>query len=320
MSLFRPASLFRRILLASLAALALIALTEIGLRTILGLGNPVLITPDPACDFTLKPDQNLRRFFCRTHINHEAMRSEEIAPSPTPGVERILFIGDSVTYGTTRVDQADLFTTRIGRELPQQIHHPVEVLNASASAWGIDNELGYLRSRGTFHAQLVVLVLNSGDLGQQRARIDEVGDALAREKPASALSELWTRYLKRKIFPRAIARNDAGTTANLNDEKEIRDNFERLDRLQSLVVRQHGQLAILYIPFWHDLATNNAPQRARLSAWAKGKAIPFLDVTEMETAHTAREITLDTTHLNATGHRLVAEELDQQLPALLAQR
>lgn len=321
MPLFRPSSLFRRIFIASLAALALIALIEIGLRTILGLGNPVLITPDPACDFTLKPDQNLRRFFCRTHTNHEAMRSEEIAPSPAPGVERILFIGDSVTYGTTRVDQADLFSERVGRELPQKIHHPVEILNASASAWAIDNELSYVRSRGIFHAQLVVLVLNSGDLGQPRARIDEVGDALAREKPASALSELWTRALKRRIFPHgAAARSDAGTVSNLNDEKQIEENFDRLDRFQSIVASQHGRLAIVYIPFWHDLGAHNAPQRTRLSTWAKGKNIPFLDFTEMETAHTAKEITLDTTHLNATGHRLVAEELDQRLPELLAQQ
>lgn len=321
MSLFRPASLFRRIFIASFAALALIALTEIGLRTILGLGNPVLITPDPACDFTLKPDQNLRRFFCRTHINHQAMRSQEITPSPAPGVERILFIGDSVTYGTTRVDQSDLFSERVGRELPQKIHQPVEILNASASAWAIDNELSYVRSRGIFHAQLVVLALNSGDLGQPRARIDEVGDALAREKPSSALAELWTRYLKHKIFPHVAAvRNDAGTTANLNDEKEIEDNFGRLALFQSLVANQHGRLAIAYIPFWHDLAADNAPQRARLSAWAKGKSIPFLDFTGIESAHTAHEITLDTTHLNAAGHRLVAEELDRQLPALLAQK
>lgn len=316
----RPAKL-RRIFLILLILLAVTAGTELALRGTLGLGNPVLITRDAACDFTLKPDQELRRFFCRTHINHYAMRSEEIAPNPAPGVERILFIGDSVTYGTTRVDQSDLFTERLARALPQQIHRPVEVLNASASAWAIDNELSYVRSRGTFHAQLVVLVLNSGDLSQPRARIDDVSDALAREKPAGALAELWNRTLKRKLFPRvAAAHNDAGTAANLNDEQEIRANLARLDRLQALVSNQQGRLIVVYIPFWHDLATSNAPQRARLGAWAKEKDIPFLDFTEIEAAHPAREITLDTTHLNAAGHRLIAEEFVRQLPGILAQK
>src|SRR5205085_2864502 len=111
-------------------------------------------------------NQRISRFFCRNDINSAGMRSEPIR-TPKPSDElRIMFVGDSVLYGMTHVDQSKIATTILARELPTQLHRPVEVLNASAGGWAIGNEVGYLRSRGTFQSDVVVFVLNTYDMGQ----------------------------------------------------------------------------------------------------------------------------------------------------------
>src|SRR5581483_5695589 len=153
---------------------AIVVCTEGALRFVLGLGDPVLIAPDAACSYITKPDQRIFRFFVHTYINHYGMRSQDVSPERPPAVERVLFVGDSLTYGTTHVDQKNLFTQIVGRGLPSILHERVEVLNASANGWGPDNEWAWVRSRGIFQSNYVLLVLNDGDLTQPRSRIDEV--------------------------------------------------------------------------------------------------------------------------------------------------
>ncbi len=95
--------------------------------------------------------------------NEYGMRSDPIRPGRIPGTRRIYFLGDSMTYGTTQVDQSRLFTEIVHQRLPEQIHEPVEVMNGAISGWAPANELAYLREHGTLNADLVILVLNSGD-------------------------------------------------------------------------------------------------------------------------------------------------------------
>ena len=108
--------------LLRLASLALttcgigLAVCEAILRFGFGLGNPILIEPDAACAYILKPDQDVIRFSVHTHINHYGMRSDELPSQRAAGALRLLFVGDSITYGTTRVDQREIFTEILHRE------------------------------------------------------------------------------------------------------------------------------------------------------------------------------------------------------------
>lgn len=134
-----------------IAALLILGIcTELLLRFVLGLGTPVVVVPDPACSYALAPNQRIWRFFCHTHTDRYGMRSDAFTPLPAPGTLRVMFVGDSVTYGTSHVDQPRIFTELLHHGLPSVVHQRVEVINASAGGWGIDNELSWLRSRGTF--------------------------------------------------------------------------------------------------------------------------------------------------------------------------
>ena len=293
------------------AALLVIGIcSELLLRFVLGLGNPVVVVPDAACAYTLAPDQNTFRFFCHTHTNSYGMRSDAFASVPAPGTLRIMFVGDSVTYGTSHVDQSRIFTEVLHRELPAVVHQPVEVLNGSAGAWAIDNELSWLRSRGTFHANIVVLVLNSGDLAQPRAQITDVGDDTAQSHSHSALGEVWTRILKPRLF-RHAPHVDAGDVAGRN-AATIRANLAELDDFQKLTAAAGARMVLLYIPFRHEIPNPAAQSEETLTVWTAAHHVPFFDMTSTEAVWPVHAISLDGVHLNARGNQVVAGAVEKE--------
>ena len=299
--------------------LALI-LTEALLRFGLGLGNPILIQADSACAYILKPDQNVVRFFARTRTNHLGMRSDELLPQRRADTLRVMFVGDSVTYGSTQVNQADIFTEVLHRELPAIVHRPVEVLNASAGAWAPDNELSYIQSRGIFNADIVFLVLNDGDLAQPRSTIADVGDGLPVQRPATAIGELFTRYIRPRLAG-LVAKPDAGDRAAQNAEEEIHANLGDLDQINRIVRSQGARLVVLYIPFRRDIPNESVQSAEILRKWTDANHLQMVDLTSAEAEYTSRQITIDNgIHLNAQGHRLVAKAVERSWPELFAGR
>lgn len=307
-----------RITYTLVALVCLCLATEAVLRFLLGLGNPILIQPDQACSYILKPEQDVVRFFSHTHINHYGMRSDEMPSTHTAGTLRLLFVGDSITYGTTRVDQRDIFTEILHRDLPAIAHHPIEVLNASASAWAPDNELSYIQSRGIFQSDIVLLVLNDGDLTQPRSNIADVGDNLPQKRPATAIGELYTRYIRPHIA-NVVTRQDAGDGVAANAEEQSRKNLADLDAFGHLVKSQNARLVLVYIPFRKDIPEAGRASAAALHLWSRAHRVPMVDLTSAEAPFPPNEITLDHgVHLNAEGHLIVARAIEQAWPKLVA--
>jgi len=301
------------------ALVALTGLAEVSLRLLLGLGHPIVVAPDAACSYIEAPNQHTYRFFHEVNINQYGMRSGAFSPQPAPGSLRIMFVGDSIAYGTSRVGQSYIFTQILRRGLPAIVHRPVEVLNASASGWAIDNELAYIRSRGIFHSGLVLLVLNDGDVSQPRALLSAgLSQDSTYDHPTTALGELWSRYIKFKLLglmPRP--RRDQGDAVHMRDEADIRANLIKLNQFQQIVAAAHAQLAVVYLPFRADLPSRAAAAQAVLHQWTAAQHVPLFDLTAAEEAQPTTAITLDGGHFNVRGNRLVADGIERQWPSVL---
>jgi len=311
---------FLRILIWTVGSLVILTgLTEVSLRLLFGLGNPIVVTPDAACSYIEAPNQHTYRFFHEVDINQYGMRSDAFAPHPSPGTLRIMFVGDSVAYGTSQVGQQYIFTQLLRRDLPSIVHHPVEVLNASASGWAIDNELSYIRSRGIFNSALVLLVLNNGDVSQPPAVIQGgLSQDTTYDHPKTAIGELWSRYLKfklRGLLPRR--RKDQGDAAHMSDQIDIRANLLRLAEFQQLVTDAHARLAIVYLPFRSNLPNGAATAEAILHQWSAAHHVPLFDLSATEESQPTRAITLDGAHFNVRGNRLVAQGVEEGWSAVL---
>jgi hypothetical protein len=309
----------RVLTICMLLIVALLGIAEGVLRFVFGLGNPVLITPDPECEYIIKPDQRVKRFFASTRTNHYGMRSEEVPPVRDPGHMRILFVGDSLTYGTSRVDQSEIFTEIVHRELPSIIHKPVDVLNASAGAWAPDNEVSYIRSRGIFQSDIVVFVLNDGDVTQSRSTMADVGDGLPSERPASAIGELWTRYLKPQLT-HVVEKRDAGTSIAANADEVAQANLKDLETADGLVTSQGARMVIVFLPFRFDIPDKSAKAQSTLRDWCAEHHVPMLDLTGSELPYSIRDLDLDNGyHFNDRGNAVVADGILKLWPQTVGQ-
>jgi lysophospholipase L1-like esterase len=307
---------------ALVALVILLVLTEVGLRLALGLGNPVIYQPDPACGYLPVPNQHIRRFGRRNDINSFSQRSAEVPMSKPAGTLRLLILGDSVSYGTTYIDQSKIMATLLARDLPGQLHRPVEVLNASTGAWAVSNEWGYLKSRGTFEADVLLFVLNTGDLTQPFSKTNfDVNGGYPGHKPATAIGELWGRYLKPRLLKQS-GPIDAGSLAapTAADDRTVTESVLADLTAAHDFARQHGaQFGIVYSPGaegeWAQPAYEAALKQLR--KWAQGLNVPIIDMQPIY-AQSKQLPYLDGIHLNEHGNALVARAIEDHWPELMA--
>lgn len=165
-----------------LASLSLLALNWVA-GHFFGLGKVVLYEANPIYGYRVAPNQSVaRNAYQRIHVNNLGMRAKADwdLSSNKP---KILFIGDSVTYGGSYIDNDNLFSEKIGHALPQY-----QVGNAAVNGWGVDNVVAFIKDTGFLAADIYVLVFPEGDFYRGLSRIG--GQPFWTRKPAFALEEL----------------------------------------------------------------------------------------------------------------------------------
>jgi hypothetical protein len=111
----------------------------------------------PIRGFALVPNANTHmaatEYDVPVNINHAGLRMDrDIPEARTPGVPRILFLGDSFTFGHG-IDAPHRFTDVIQQAWPE-----AEILNFGVSGTGTDQELLHYREQGVHYSpDLVVL-------------------------------------------------------------------------------------------------------------------------------------------------------------------
>jgi hypothetical protein len=294
-----------------LSLVLLVLATDLFLGHVLGLGDNIILQPDPGASYVFKPNQHVHRFFRDTEINQYSMRSPSFSPVKPPGTYRVMLVGDSMTYGSTQIGQKAIFSSLLAAELPAQLHQPVEVLNASASAWAIANEAGYLESHGTYNSDLVVLVLNTGDSLQPPSTLADVGGDAATVRSPCALCELWTRYLRERILHGA-PKMDAGTAPTADEMQNAGPNLQRLIHFYQLTRQHQTRMAIVFLAMRQYIPANaQASAPDKLVEWARDNHVPLIDATAAESPYSLKQLTLDGIHFNAFGHRVIATDLEQ---------
>jgi len=295
-------------LFAGIAVSAIIL--EIALRTILGLGSPVLFEVDPTFGAYPKANQHLHRFFVDFETNQYGMRSSPVAMQKASREYKILFIGDSVPFGTTYVTQQDILVEQIGSLLHEK-QYPTVVLNASSPGWAPGNELGFITSRGLYGADMVVMVYNTMDLTQSFSAYHD-SPLTPLSNPPSAVGELWLRYLKPRLFS-ATALVDPGSTAvhgrpSEADEVNVLDTIEKT---RQFVASKGARFVILFSPAFIDEVRRYQfdwdQALEKLKKWGAERDISILDMTESAKSKNVQQLYFDGIHLRPAGDKLYAD-------------
>ncbi|MBT5954403.1 hypothetical protein HOG98_06745 [bacterium] len=118
-------------------------LAEVGLRVIFHLGHPVLYQTNENFGSRPKPNQSvLGANGSQITINNLSLRTDEKWNRFEDN--SILFMGDSVTYGGSYIDNSDLFTTIIQNKLNVSEHDKVKIGNSGVNGWSVQNINGLI--------------------------------------------------------------------------------------------------------------------------------------------------------------------------------
>lgn len=187
----------RRGLAALAAAIALLALAEGVLRT-QGFGHALLYIADPMVGYYPQPNVALARYGGLVRTNEWGMRSPSAPRRKPRGAFRILMLGDSTLYGGSYVDQDDLYSTRVRKQLNDLgFPGPVEVLAMGCNGWGPFHERGYLKAFGTFDADLTLVHLPIDDINRPLYGLMSVPFFAADAPPRLALEEVANHFMWR---------------------------------------------------------------------------------------------------------------------------
>ena len=304
----------RKLVLALCSVVAitlLLGLTEWVLRARLGLGRPVLYDSSPVYGYRPLPGRTYRRFGgARLHFNNLGLRAEVDWHGGPEG--KIVFLGDSVTYGGSYVANDQLFSALAVRDLPGYVAG-----NGGVNAWGVENIYGLVAETGFQPAEVYVTVLTEGDFYRGLVRCQ--GLPFFNKPPRCALEELWRFFCYRQNNKRYRSWTD------LADDKHkrlvVNKAARRLAEMDRLL-RDRGYVHVVFITPGRAQMTGR-PGRDALVAECLGehdlKVTYIADrLAEQDFANDQVEVLYhDSIHLSVHGHqvwgRIIGDELGKRL-------
>ena len=229
------------IILASVTGVTVI--TEIGLRTIMGLGKPPLYIADPEIGYLLAPNQEINRQGSLYQTNKYSMRSPSLRATVN---KRILLLGDSVVNGSWWTDQSKTLSSLLSQQLQNGNQNDVEVLNISANSWGPRNQLAYLKRFGLFNASALVLIINPDDLFSLKPTSVVVGKSPSypEKAPSLALIEYYQLFISP---PKSIPElNQLRETTTENDR--LKQNLAAIKEIKAIADTSNTKFILVLIP------------------------------------------------------------------------
>jgi len=279
-------------------------------------------------------------------INSKGLRGEEIPYERTPGAHRILFLGDSVTFGDRLAADEETLPARIATALSARVGRPVEAVNFGVSGYSQWQEAKFLRSEGIKYSPdivIVTFVLNDVTEKLELTRFGGTGEGFQLAYTHASNLDRWLDKSNIALGIRAfVARRRFGsdvsagaraaeqlTVRTLIDFPEREDvqrawaiTFVELDEIVALCRERDLPLLVLLSPFAFQLdePQRDAPQQEMIR-YAERNGLGYLDLlkplsTDLSSAQRRPEFYFaDSNHYTADGTRAVA---DFVLPLLLA--
>jgi hypothetical protein len=177
---------------------------EVSARWI-GLGDPIVFYNDAWGGLRPLPLQRVERIRgVRVTVDENGFRS---AKPPMPGALRVLYIGDSVTWGGSTIDDAALFTELAGDAIRQR-GRAVYAMNAAVNATALVNHAEiFLRGVPPDSVDILVWLFPWQDVDRAYATVSYLWPPTS--KPRFALVEVvdhllhrfWTRSLRKRGAP-----------------------------------------------------------------------------------------------------------------------
>jgi len=319
-----------------------------------GVADEDLYMDDKTFGQVLRPGLQRRTAEGVMTINSLGFRGREFDPAKAPGSYRIAFLGDSVIFGGQLPRDDQLFTIQLEEKLARQIGRPLSVINAAVPGYTLDVTIKVytLRVR-PLQPDMVVICQEVNDLklalrqAFASAETEQVQQADGSFDPARELAKFRDEHfliyhLIRKNLTPLVTPLGEGTDAHDTLPPDVADVYRR--QLTELVRRVRGDgVTVVLCTAWKAFSKDQPLAEQRANAAGALLILPNVSLEGLYAAfdlfnNTVRQVAAeqgavlidtarlipsdpnifrDPTHLNAAGHKLLAEVLTERLAPLL---
>lgn len=278
---------------------------------LIGLTTPVLYDSDPAAGYRIEPRQEARFLTNNIHIDQWGLRSLREKKPAGPNTNVILVLGDSVTWGGVQLRQNELFTSLVEEQLADAL-----VLNAGVNAYSVSQMTALFKHMKPLKPDCVVVYVIPTDFYRPPAvRLESGSPVFPLEPPSLAMP----------VFGALVVRWAAKATgwSWLQPETEIVDlapdmtDMERraanMKALVSLRDSLDGETSLVVVVSPVPAHPENAPLDSELVEMLDGHGFDWVNLGESIAPESG--LFKDHIHLNAAGHKRVADALSEVLHA-----
>ncbi len=275
-----------------------------------GLGKPILYSSSKQYGYFIKPNQKVIRRGKNIFINNLGMRSQSFSSDKTDKY-RIIFFGDSVTYGGSLVNNEDLFTERVCEKLNKE-STIFECGNFGTNGYSLNSIIKRIKYTNLENTDLVIITLIGNNF--PRTFHNLLSQPFWSKKIDNffpALTEVIFIYLDRY---RNKVKYELGTeeSYSLIDFMYYKD---LINELGQVLDAKSVKYMIFYSPSLDEI--NNVKKSKNFKNYLT-KFKNFYDLTNIK-AEKKEDFYFDRIHLNEYGHNIYSKYMSKQILLLLNQ-
>ena len=268
-------------------------LIEIVLR-IIGFGNPI-IYENNVKNFYPKINQNSKRYKnANVRINHLGMRTNFNWENHEQK-EKILFFGDSVTYGGSYLDNQDLFSEKICANY---------LTNSICGNFGVNGyQFENIQSRikqidEKYYDQIIILISSVTNFEKS-----SFYDFPFYEKYDYFLLKATIEVFNHFLFKKELYDAYHGNSIKQNDDKKNKEIPNIINFIENL--SKYKKVKIFVLPTLEDL--NNKNRKFQLSELQNLKSNSPINLYDFIIKKNYKDLYFNNAHLNEKGHEYIAK-------------
>ena len=306
---------FLTFLLVSFLIIVSIFICEFILRFV-GLGDPVIYDKNPVWNYSLSENQNRIRFNNKTFkTNNVGLRSNKDWINNEKTL--ILFHGDSVTYGGSKLDNSELFSEKICKDLGENFICG----NAGVNAYGVLNMV--MRSKYDDRikdSNVVIFTVILQDFLRGLTHIKQLSFLTSSpNKFFPAIEEIlnfiaWkydlNTYLAKKSSDKESSRKqDVENMTNKALDFALQMLNNEILRLES----ENKKVFVFFSPTKNSLSNNQSELNKNLKKKILMNVLNIYDMTSTINKNLNKKIYYDNVHFNDRGHEIISEIISQHI-------